>query len=58
LVFLLPIIVLVTAIAVFQGLNFGIELNLLLSFLLFLSTYFWANRYDKELSQKQIYKIL
>lgn len=58
LVFILPIIVLVSAIVILQILNLDQELNLLISFGLFLATFYFANRYDKKLKSTQIYRII
>jgi positive regulator of sigma E activity len=58
LIFILPIITMLFSMGIFELLNVNTELNLLLSFGVFLSTYYFANRYDKELAQKQLYKII
>lgn len=58
LIFILPIITMMLSMGIFELLNVNTELNLLLSFGVFLSAYYFANRYDKELAQKQLYKII
>lgn len=58
LVFILPLIVLVVSILILQKIKVDQGINLIISFILFLVSYYFANRYDKKIKNAQIYRII
>jgi positive regulator of sigma E activity len=58
LVFLLPLIFLILSIYIFQLLKISEVFSLFLALVIFLFSYYFANRYDKKLKKEICYRII